>query len=59
VEDPVSNKSRNFPLDHRFEIPNPSSLEALLIQAAFNSVCLRIAIDDDAKVTEVVIPAKA
>ena len=64
VEDhPVSNRSRNFSIHHRFEIldPSPSPLEPLLIQAAFNNVCLQIAINDDAnpKVTEVSIPARS
>ena len=49
---------RNYPIDKPFEIDD-NSLEPLLIQAAFNNVCLRIAINPAGKVTQLEIPAKS
>ena len=58
VATPVNNECQNYRADHPFEILR-LSLEPLLIRAAFNNTCLRIAINDGDKVTEVEIPARS
>jgi hypothetical protein len=54
----INSESKKYLADHSFEI-HRLSLEPLLIRAAFNNTCLRIAINDDEKVTEVEIPARS
>src|ERR1700686_3440131 len=56
-----SHKSKIFPTTKPLKIRKKirRRLKSLLIRAAFNKASLRIAINDDDRVTEVIIPARS
>src|SRR5882724_10071740 len=61
METPTRNKPKFFLVGDLFSIKKSSleTLERLLSQAAFNKACLRIAIDNNDEVSEVIIPARS